>query len=230
LSAIAATSSAALASAPAHSSTTRGQRDRTSHPAVNPTGLWRTFPLGQRHVSKQHPIENAPSVSGTTHPKGRTRPPHHGRKSLRNATLGILFGSIALLLFVAALVLRKRGRAGSDVERERPRQTAVTTHPMHDARLRPLTGAAVPRNLTGTTDGNATAGDGAAVKWRRDGHLLFVPTSEGYTLVERMGDAPPVRREFDGAEFGLQGRFRVLKIVPSPLPGDKRDCAYLERA
>src|SRR5947199_6655779 len=59
LTAVVAASSAALASAPAHGSNTPGPGDRTRHP-VNPTALWRTFPLGQRRVSREHPIENAP--------------------------------------------------------------------------------------------------------------------------------------------------------------------------
>jgi hypothetical protein len=53
--------------------------------------------------------------------------------------------------------------------------------------------------------------------------------STGYTLVARSGDVPPVLFEFDGKDFGLDGRFRVSKIGPSPLPSDERDCAYLER-
>jgi hypothetical protein len=56
-----------------------------------------------------------------------------------------------------------------------------------------------------------------------NGHLLFVWKPSGYELVEQDGDAPAVGTsvEFDGQEL------RVIKLGPSPLPGDKRACAYL---
>lgn len=58
-----------------------------------------------------------------------------------------------------------------------------------------------------------------------DGHLLFVWTPSGYRLLERDGDPPSL-----GAEVEQNGdRLRVLKIGPSPLPGDRRPCAYLEK-
>ena len=54
-------------------------------------------------------------------------------------------------------------------------------------------------------------------------HLLFVWKPSGYELVEQDGDAPTV-----GAEVEFDGqRLRVIKLAPSPLPGDKRACAYL---
>lgn len=58
-----------------------------------------------------------------------------------------------------------------------------------------------------------------------EGHLLFVWKPSGYELVERPGEAPVV-----GAEVERDGvRFRVVKVAPSPLPGDRRACAYLAR-
>jgi hypothetical protein len=53
-------------------------------------------------------------------------------------------------------------------------------------------------------------------------HLLFVWTPKGYELQEREGELPSVGSavEQDGA------RLLVTKIAPSPLPGDKRLCAY----
>ncbi len=57
------------------------------------------------------------------------------------------------------------------------------------------------------------------------GHLLLVSWPDGYRLLEREG-APPARRDrldVDGVEFS------VLRLGPSPLPGDWRRCAYLER-
>lgn len=56
-----------------------------------------------------------------------------------------------------------------------------------------------------------------------DGHLLFVWKTSGYELVERDGEPPAV-----GSEVDLDGRLlRVTKLGPSPLPGDRRACAYL---
>jgi hypothetical protein len=57
-------------------------------------------------------------------------------------------------------------------------------------------------------------------------HLLFVWKPSGYELLEADGDVPAV-----GAEVEADGTtLRVTKIAPSPLPGDKRVCAYLMRA
>lgn len=58
-----------------------------------------------------------------------------------------------------------------------------------------------------------------------DGHLLFLPDPDGYRLVEREGAAPE-RGELLDLD-GLRGR--VLKLGPSPLPGDPRRCAFLEQ-
>jgi hypothetical protein len=59
-----------------------------------------------------------------------------------------------------------------------------------------------------------------------DGHLLFVWKTTGYELREADGDVPSV-----GSEVEQDGTtFRVTKIAPSPLPGDRRQCAYLTRA
>jgi hypothetical protein len=59
-----------------------------------------------------------------------------------------------------------------------------------------------------------------------DGHLLFVWKPSGYELREQAGDAPAV-----GAEVETDGQtMRVTKVAPSPLPGDRRQCAYLAKA
>jgi hypothetical protein len=59
-----------------------------------------------------------------------------------------------------------------------------------------------------------------------DAHLLFVWKSSGYELHEQPGDVPAV-----GAELEEDGvRLRVTKVAPSPLPHDRRECAYLVRA
>ena len=57
------------------------------------------------------------------------------------------------------------------------------------------------------------------------GHVLFVPSAEAYRLLERDG-TPPVR----GDLLDIEGnQFRVLRLGPSPLPGDRRRCVCLER-
>ena len=59
-----------------------------------------------------------------------------------------------------------------------------------------------------------------------DGHLLFVWKPSGYELREQDGDVPSV-----GAEVEADGiAMHVTKVAPSPLPGDRRQCAYLVRS
>lgn len=56
-------------------------------------------------------------------------------------------------------------------------------------------------------------------------HLLFVWKTTGYELVEREGEPPAV-----GSEVELEdGSQSVGKLGPSPLPGDPRTCAYLQK-
>ncbi len=57
-------------------------------------------------------------------------------------------------------------------------------------------------------------------------HLLFVSRPTGYELRERPGEPPAPGTEVEEEE----GRLRVLKLAPSPLPGDTRRCAYLQPA
>jgi hypothetical protein len=58
------------------------------------------------------------------------------------------------------------------------------------------------------------------------GHLLFVWSPSGWTLQEREGDAPPPGTTVEDGER----RLRVSKLGPSPLPGDRRRCAYTQLA
>jgi hypothetical protein len=56
-----------------------------------------------------------------------------------------------------------------------------------------------------------------------DGHLLFVWKTTGYELSERDGEVPGV-----GSEVETDGKtLLVTKVGPSPLPRDKRLCAYV---
>lgn len=58
-----------------------------------------------------------------------------------------------------------------------------------------------------------------------DDHVAFVPGPAGYRLLVREGTAPAVGKEMELDEL----RYRVLRIGPSPLPGDRRRCAFLEQ-
>jgi hypothetical protein len=58
-------------------------------------------------------------------------------------------------------------------------------------------------------------------------HLLFVSTSHGYQLLERRGPAPAALEYVTVPEH--DGLFRVVKLATSPLPDDRRVCAYLEQ-
>lgn len=53
-------------------------------------------------------------------------------------------------------------------------------------------------------------------------HLIVRWSSSGYTLEERSGDPPEEGAEVEDGER----RFRVTKLAPSPLLGDRRCCAY----
>ena len=55
-----------------------------------------------------------------------------------------------------------------------------------------------------------------------DGYLLFVSKPTGYELRERDGDLPAVGDVIEEED----GRLRVSKVAPSPLPGDSRRCVY----
>jgi hypothetical protein len=56
-----------------------------------------------------------------------------------------------------------------------------------------------------------------------NGYLLFVSKPSGYELREREGEPPEVGSVVEEED----GRLRVTKLAPSPLPGDQRRCAYL---
>ena len=58
------------------------------------------------------------------------------------------------------------------------------------------------------------------------GHIAFVATQSGYELVECESQVPEIGSELALPSF--DGQFRVMRIGPSPLPLDRRRCAYLE--
>lgn len=57
-------------------------------------------------------------------------------------------------------------------------------------------------------------------------HLLFVWSPSGWSLQHRDGEAPGVGETVEEGETTL----RISKLGPSPLPGDRRRCAYTELA
>ncbi len=57
-------------------------------------------------------------------------------------------------------------------------------------------------------------------------YLLFVWKPTGYELREADGEPPQPGAEVEQED----GRFRVSKLGPSPLPGDERPCAFLVQA
>ena len=57
-------------------------------------------------------------------------------------------------------------------------------------------------------------------------YLLFVWKPTGYELRERTGELPELGAQVEEED----GRYRVTKVAPSPLPGDGRRCAYLQAA
>jgi hypothetical protein len=58
------------------------------------------------------------------------------------------------------------------------------------------------------------------------GHLLFVPTYKGYLLLQRSGTAPALGEILELPDTP-DVRLIVAKLALSPLPQDKRVCAYL---
>jgi hypothetical protein len=54
------------------------------------------------------------------------------------------------------------------------------------------------------------------------GYVLFAWSPNGYTLRDGEGEPPA-----PGAELEHDGRrLQVVKVGPSPLPGDSRPCVY----
>jgi hypothetical protein len=58
-------------------------------------------------------------------------------------------------------------------------------------------------------------------------HVLFAPTGTGYVLIERDGAAPARTATVELSD--PPGRFAVVKLARSPLPHDRRLCAYLDK-
>jgi len=70
------------------------------------------------------------------------------------------------------------------------------------------------------------AGEGDTSDERGE-HVCLVSSPDGYELLDRPGVAPMAGTVVDLGE-GLRGE--VVKVARSPLPNDKRSCAYLIQA
>jgi hypothetical protein len=121
-----------------------------------------------------------------------------------------------------------RARLGERVERELAlRSLAEDTleertarEAKFEERLKSLAG--------GLESGIATLSERLASGWdasRQDGeHLLFYVTAAGYEIAVAGGPPPEPNAVVDIAPHGLG---LVAKLGPSPLPGDRRWCAYV---
>ena len=58
-------------------------------------------------------------------------------------------------------------------------------------------------------------------------YLLFLASAGRYALIEGVGTAPRVGDELELADMG-EARLVVSKLGRSPLPHDRRPCAYLQ--
>jgi hypothetical protein len=98
-----------------------------------------------------------------------------------------------------------------------PVATVEAVLPEHGTR------GAVILNIADRRDLASPDNEDAAV----DHYLLFVPTADGYQLVEQEGNAPALLD--DVSLPGDEHSFCVIKVARSPLPDDDRVCAYLEQ-
>jgi hypothetical protein len=202
---------------------------RTGHGFVNLRPLWSRFPLEPRRGSAEKRATNPSTrpLSPAPNANGRDRRRHQQASSPLAWVVAAGVASIILLAVVARRRRRSRLALAEDDDQPSWRVAAGGEH--GEDGVAPATEwgeRAEPASRAGRAPTDAGH---VAVDWPRNGHLLFVPTSTGYRLFERPGEAPRASVEFEGEEFGLDGRFRVSKIAASPLPSDKRDCAYLER-
>jgi hypothetical protein len=59
------------------------------------------------------------------------------------------------------------------------------------------------------------------------GYVLFISKPTGYELLTRDGEPPAVGSVVELG--GEEGRWFVSRLSPSPLPQDRRPCAYLQQ-
>lgn len=64
-------------------------------------------------------------------------------------------------------------------------------------------------------------------RFEEDRHLLFVPTSAGYRIIERHGAAPEFGATVELAADHASRSYLVVKRARAPFPESRRCCAYL---
>lgn len=64
-------------------------------------------------------------------------------------------------------------------------------------------------------------------RFDEDRHLLFVPTSAGYRIIERHGAAPELGATVELAADHASRCYLVVKRARAPFPESRRCCAYL---
>ncbi len=115
----------------------------------------------------------------------------------------------------------------ADVEAEVESLTARTNETARDLNALAAAHAATPAidAVTETHAPSSSPNEAAAPARPADtsGHILFVPTDDGYELVDHIGAAPGVG---EVVEVGDRS-WVVTKIGCSPLPFDDRACAFL---
>jgi hypothetical protein len=119
------------------------------------------------------------------------------------------------------LTVDRRTLKGSNVA---PTPVSATHSPAEDEGSDEDRPARIAR---GVAAGEGDSEVGGSAESAAQAHLQFVSTSNGYQLLERRGPAPTAFEYVSVPEH--DGLFQVTKLATSPLPNDRRLCAYLER-
>jgi hypothetical protein len=140
------------------------------------------------------------------------------RRVLPLATVGAVFPEYgAVVLNVDRRTLKGTNAAATPVG-------TITPSPAEDECSDENRPAPIAR---GVAPSEGDSGAGGSAESTAQAHLLFVSTSHGYQLLERRGPAPGAFEYVSVPEH--DGLFQVTKLATSPLPNDRRLCAYLER-
>jgi hypothetical protein len=139
------------------------------------------------------------------------------RRVLPLATVGAVFPEYG------AVVLNVDRRTLKDTNAV-PTPVGTTPSPAEDECSDEDRRARIARPVAGGKSDSEAAGSAESTA---QAHLLFVSTSRGYQLLERRGPAPAALENVSLPKH--DGLFQVAKLATSPLPNDRRLCAYLER-
>jgi hypothetical protein len=200
-----------------------------------------TTPAAQRPRRSEPPPSSAPArlTRATSGSRPSTAAPAR-RPWLLGAGVGIglTMGLLVLLaLFLAGAKARPAKRSAARTtprrppEEARPRparadgkepSTRRKQRPAEPEAARPKSNADSPSE---TAPDPAQNGPVPAATY-----LVFVPTADGYRLVERTGAPPEPGAPVHGDELSIDGDFVVARVGPSPLPLDERRCVFLERS